>query len=315
MPNLAELPAPPNGKKGWPWTETLPIGLSPFPPESPWPKISIITPSLNQAAFLEQTIRSVLLQGYPDIEYIIIDGGSTDQSLPIIKKYEKWLAYWISEPDQGQSQAVNKGIQRAHGDILAWLNSDDYYLPGTLHVIAEQFLLHPQAGAWAGGGRQIDAETGKVLWERLPPLLGFEDILNWDRYYLPQPSCFLNRKLLGPRLFLNEQYHMQMDFDLWLRVSRDHVMLPIPKILSVNHRHGRAKTARTDLLYRALAEKWTICLEQAGPEATAIQIEKYLSADIALIQKFRSLTQNPMIKFFIYFIKRLSKKLFLRSET
>jgi glycosyltransferase involved in cell wall biosynthesis len=94
---------------------------------SRWPRISIVTPSLNQANYLEETIRSVLLQGYPNIEYIIIDGGSTDESVEIIKKYEKWLSFWISEPDKGQSHAINKGFSKASGEIYAYINSDDLY--------------------------------------------------------------------------------------------------------------------------------------------------------------------------------------------
>jgi glycosyltransferase involved in cell wall biosynthesis len=273
-----------------------------------WPKITVITPSLNQGQFLEQTIRSVLLQGYPDLEYIVIDGGSKDGSVDIIRSYEKRLAYWVSEPDRGQSHAINKGLSKATGDIVAWLNSDDFYLPGTLATIAEQAILYPDAGAWAGGGRQIDPETGKQLWERLPPPLGHKEILNWNQYYLPQPSCFLNRRMLGEKLHLNESYHMQMDFDLWLRISKDHVMKAVDKILSVNYRHGSAKTGRVDLQYRALAEKWTICIEYGGIEHTANEIEKTLCGDIELIEKLRRVSQKKMIHPFVPLLKRVLRK-------
>ena len=249
----------------------------------------------------------MLLQGYPELEYIVIDGGSKDGSVDIIKKYEQWLAYWVSEPDRGQSHAINKGFAKATGDIVAWLNSDDYYLPGTLKTIAEQALLHPNAGAWAGGGRQIDPETGKQLWERLPPLLTHNEILNWNKYYLPQPSCFMNRRVLGEKLYLEERYHMQMDFDLWLRISTKFEMIPINEILSVNYRHARAKTGRLDLVYRALAEKWTICLEYGGIEHTAHEIEKTLRGDIELVGKLRRFSQKKMIHPFVPFLKRLLK--------
>jgi glycosyltransferase involved in cell wall biosynthesis len=304
-PTLRDLPFPLPGRTGWPWTEETSslAGLEPAKPS--WPRISVITPSLNQGQFLEQTIRSVLLQGYPDLEYIVIDGGSKDGSVEIIKRYEQWLAYWVSESDRGQSHAINKGLAKATAHIVAWLNSDDFYLPGTLKIIAEQAILYPNAGAWAGGGRQIDPETGKQLWERLPPALTHNEILNWNRYYLPQPSCFLNRRVLGEKLYLNERYHMQMDFDLWLRISKEFEMIPINKILSVNYRHRQAKTSRLDLVYRALAEKWTICLEYGGIEHTANEIEKTLRGDIELIEKLRRVSQKRSIHRFVPLLKRL----------
>ncbi|MEO8399398.1 MAG: glycosyltransferase, partial [Ignavibacteriaceae bacterium] len=131
---LKEIPPPPKGKTGWPWDEeTTPEiyeGLKNVP------KISIITPSFNQGLFIEQTIRSVLLQNYPNLEYIIIDGGSTDNTIEIIKKYEPWIKYWISEKDSGQSEALNKGILHCEGEIFNWLNSDDYYSKDCFKLIA-----------------------------------------------------------------------------------------------------------------------------------------------------------------------------------
>src|SRR5467141_2605988 len=135
-PTLAELPPPPAGRSGWPWTQetqSLPSGRA---DSSPWPRISIVTPSYNQGEFIEETIRSILLQGYPDLEYIVMDGGSTDGSVNIIKKYERWLAYWISENDRGQVHAINKGFSRASGVIYNWINSDDSLRPGALGFIA-----------------------------------------------------------------------------------------------------------------------------------------------------------------------------------
>src|SRR5437588_6081454 len=135
-PTLAKLPSPLTDKTGWPWTiETPPLPVV-RPDGSCWPRISIVTPSYNQGQFIEETIRSVLLQGYPDLEYIIIDGGSQDESVEIIKKYEPWLTYWVSEQDRGQSHAINKGFDRSTGLILGWLNSDDVLLPNALATVA-----------------------------------------------------------------------------------------------------------------------------------------------------------------------------------
>jgi glycosyltransferase involved in cell wall biosynthesis len=142
-PSLFELPAPPTGCTGWPWTaegQQLPEVM---PDGSPWPYISLVTPSYNQDAYLEATIRSILLQGYPNLEYIIIDGGSTDGSPDIIRKYEPWLSYWETGPDDGQYSAIQKGFQLSTGKIMAWLNSDDLYFPWALHTVAEIFSTFP----------------------------------------------------------------------------------------------------------------------------------------------------------------------------
>ena len=126
------------------------------------PLVSIVTPSYNQAAFLEETIRSVLEQDYPRVEYIIIDGGSTDGSAEIIQRYADRLAYWVSERDRGQTDAINKGFARATGSILAWLNSDDTYQPGALREAVDYLLAHPDVGMVYGDGNFID-EHGKVI--------------------------------------------------------------------------------------------------------------------------------------------------------
>src|SRR5213592_2149932 len=132
VPCLVDLPAPPWGKSGWPWTVESPQLTDTRPDGYPWPRISIVTPSYNQGQFIEETIRSVLLQGYPNLEYIVIDGGSTDESIAILRKYEKWIAHWVSERDKGQSEAINKGFAQATGEIFAWLNSDDVYERGAI---------------------------------------------------------------------------------------------------------------------------------------------------------------------------------------
>ena len=146
-PRLNELPPPPTGQVGWPWTEETP----PLPPTAPgghpWPLISIVTPSFNQGAYLEEAIRSILLQGYPNLEHILIDGGSTDGSVAIIKKYERWFTHWVSERDRGQAHAINKGLARCTGEIFNWINSDDYLMAGALRKIAATF---PGADAVAG---------------------------------------------------------------------------------------------------------------------------------------------------------------------
>ncbi len=136
-PTLSDLPPPPPGKTGWPWTEECPQLPDTRSDGSAWPRISIVTPSYNQGQFIEETIRSILLQGYPKLEYIIMDGGSTDESLEIIRKYAPWFNYWQSKPDAGQAAAISEGVSLSHGCIIHWINSDDFLLKGALKIVAE----------------------------------------------------------------------------------------------------------------------------------------------------------------------------------
>ena len=147
-------------------------------------KISIITPSFNQAVYLQQTIESVLEQNHQPLEYIIIDGGSTDGSVEIIKKYEKHLAYWVSEPDRGQSDAINKGLRRASGDVIAYINSDDFYLEGAFQRVSDAFLSAPNAGIYYGRCRTVGKDglqTGEV---RAGAIATYAEMLDlWDVWW------------------------------------------------------------------------------------------------------------------------------------
>lgn len=157
------------------------------------PKISIITPSYNQARFLEQTIQSVLDQSYPNLEYIIMDGGSTDGSAAIIKKYERHLKYWVSEKDKGQADAVYRGFEMASGDIFGYINSDDYYLPGALHHIAERFAEHPEI-QWLIGGCLTVNSNGKIITKFYGAEQNFESLLCCGPVFC-QMSCFWRREI------------------------------------------------------------------------------------------------------------------------
>jgi GT2 family glycosyltransferase len=144
-PTTLDLPPPPPGRTGWPWDTVTQPPPSTMPDGRAWPRISIVTPSYNQAHFLEETLRSVLLQGYPNLEYIVIDGGSNDGSTAILERYTPWLNDWVSEPDRGQAHAINKGFQRTTGDLIGWINSDDLLLPGSLQRFAEAYRDHPDS--------------------------------------------------------------------------------------------------------------------------------------------------------------------------
>jgi len=214
-PSLSDLPPPPPGKTGWPWTEESPPFSQELPIGAPFPRISIVTPSYNQGPFLEETIRSVLLQGYPDLEYIIIDGNSTDESVRIIRKYEPWITYWISEPDAGQTYAINKGIRKTSGDVLAWLNSDDVYCPEALRQIGKYFATLPHVDLLYGDCEMIDG-SGR-LFDRFNVRSG--DVVQLlEENFIAQPSAFCTREAWEKVGGLDENLHYVMDYDLWLRI-------------------------------------------------------------------------------------------------
>ena len=202
------------------------------------PTVSIVTPSFNQARFLEQTIRSVLEQDYPWLEYFVIDGGSTDSSVEIIKKYESKLAGWVSEKDKGQADAINKGLCQAHGEIVAWLNSDDYYLPGAIQRAVETFRQQPDAGLVYGNVISVD-ENSKTFNLQTFKLLNLVDLMSFQ--IISQPAVFIRRAVLEQAGPLDPSFHMLLDHHLWLRMARIAPMVYIPETLAAARYHAKAK--------------------------------------------------------------------------
>ena len=179
-------------------------------------KISIITPSYNQGEYIEQTIDSVLSQNYLGLEYIVIDGGSTDNTIEIIKKYEKYLAYWVSEKDEGQSDAINKGLSIATGEIVNWINSDDYYEKGALYAVADAFEVE-SVNVVCGKGKIVRANGELVRYSRGTDVYeqNLEKTIGWAR--MDQPETFFRRSVIQKIGYLNEHLHYLMDRDLWIR--------------------------------------------------------------------------------------------------
>jgi glycosyltransferase involved in cell wall biosynthesis len=203
------------------------------------PTLTVVTPSFNQAPFLERTIKSVLSQNYPHLEYLIIDGGSTDGSVDIIQRYADSLAYWVSEPDHGQTDALIKGFRRASGEIVAWLNSDDVYLPGALQQIGETFVHHPNAVVVYGDGQFLDAhdqQTGRFV----AGPYDFRRLLRWD--YVMQPAAFFRRSAVEASGSLDIGLHYVMDYDLLLRLSEHGPFTYVPRELAGFRHHGSSKT-------------------------------------------------------------------------
>lgn len=247
------------------------------------PRITVITPSYNQGEFLDQCIRSVLEQGYPNLEYLIFDGGSTDGSLGIIQAHAEKLAYSVSEPDQGQSDAINHGYQRATGELVAWLNSDDYYLPGALAAVAQAYRANPRASFYFGDGLRVD-EAGTPIRSYFPDgrVTFRQSALVFGLNYILQPAAFINRQLLfdhaarlarehrarqpqrglfrrmvrfvtkplrapeiGPRLpdLLNGNLQYGMDSELWIRLAGLAPPMAIAQPLAASREYSRTKTA------------------------------------------------------------------------
>lgn len=212
-----------------------------------YPRISIVTPSYNQGAYLEESILSVLTQDYPDLEYIIIDGASTDRSVEIIKTYERDLSYWCSEPDEGQSDAIAKGFEKATGEILFWLGSDDLLLPGALKKVAEYFIRNPDIQVVSGGCVFIDSDGEVCTEEPVPFSLGVPASYNRFRFYeqdgVCQPATFWRRGIYEEVGGLDRSRTFIMDLDLFARMAKAGGSFgQLPKFLSCFRLHEESKS-------------------------------------------------------------------------
>jgi glycosyltransferase involved in cell wall biosynthesis len=275
-PCLQDLPAAPSGLLGWPWTEggqPLPDAM---PDGQPWARISIVTPSFNQGQFIEQTIRSVLLQGYPDIEYFIIDGGSTDQTLDIIRKYEPWLTGWVSEPDRGQSHAINKGLAQTTGEVFAWLNSDDYYEPLALFRAAGAMRDECDAAVWTGTTRAIN-KNGEFLYLIHPQWGDKQQLGDWGASTMvPQPSSFYKASAVRQVGGLNEALHYAMDVELLLKLADEGRGAVIRESLASFRVYPEAKTSQdhTGPLAEIIASDVNLGMRQVAQRV----LKRYMNA-------------------------------------
>lgn len=208
------------------------------------PLVSIVTPSFNQARFLEETIQSVLNQDYPNIEYIIIDGGSTDGSLDIIQRYAQHLAWWVSEKDNGQTDAINKGFSRAAGEIFAWLNSDDTYLPNAVSEAVAYLLNHPEVGMVYGDANLID-EGGRVV-GKFPARQTDYPRLRRGYVHIPQQAAFFRADLWHQVAPLDPSFFFAMDYDLWVRLAKIAPLMYVPRLWANFRLHGSGKTIAAD---------------------------------------------------------------------
>lgn len=257
MKSVKYFPFSKSQNTGWPWDELTSRKI--YDPAIQWPKISIVTPSFNQGKFIEETIRSVLLQNYPNLEYIVIDGGSTDETIEVLKKYEPWITYWVSEPDKGQSHAINKGLERCTGEIFNWLNSDDWLEPNALFDVATQFMNNPEAQVVSGYENHVkdkglmECNKGTFLADTL------EATIEWCQ--IAQPSTFFKMdamRKIGP---IPEDMHYIMDGEIWVRfllMYGQENFIKVAKPL-VNFRlHEGSKTTSNEIENNFLYERSSI---------------------------------------------------------
>lgn len=248
------------------------------------PLVSIVTPSFNQAPFLEETIKSVLEQDYPRIEYIVIDGGSTDSSVDVIKKYQSRLAFWVSEQDKGQTDAINKGFNRASGDILAWINSDDTYNPKAVGEAVLYLMEHPDVAMVYADCNFIN-EQGKVIGKFASRQTDYQK-LRRGYVHIPQQTMFFRAKYwkeLGP---LDPSFYFAMDYDLWVRIAKHAPIKYLPGRTWANFRiHTSSKTNVND--ERGWKEMLRVHYRDGGSFFTPIVAKYYTRKIIGPLWKWR----------------------------
>ncbi len=295
-PILSELPPSPPGKTGWPWTEESSQLPELMTDGSQWPCISIVTPNYNYGHFIEETIRSVLLQGYPNLDYIIMDGGSKDNSAQIIQKYEKWLSCWVSEPDSGQSNAINKGIKKATGKIFNWLNSDDILSLSALSNVAS-IWNETNPTILVGSGKLITAEAVSS-WIPDPSISPLKLATHCQGGVgMSQPSTFLSLEALKVAGGINEKLHYIMDYTLYLNLLLNNdlsmrKLVTTDFYLSVAKLHEAAKTfSAWNLFEKEIIKTLPILVESFPPDEQKI-IQQYLQR-LAIQVSVRDSAKKP----------------------
>jgi hypothetical protein len=286
-PSLAELPAPPADKTGWPWTEESVRPSGHLPAGHSWPRLTVVTPSFNQGEFIEETIRSILLQGYPNLEYFVLDGGSTDATVAIISKYARWINFWVSEPDRGQSAAINRGLRMGSGSHATWINSDDMLCRDALvtHVLNNELaddLIH------IGDCVNIDVD-GRVLFVHRGRVRSLDDLLRvrsvWRAGgYICQQEVLFPLPLALRVGGLNEKNHYSMDYELWGKLFMAGARVQYTAIpFGMFRLHEAQKTHQTTRQTESMLDTAEALLEAA--DAISSKTKQEMLADLQAYRK------------------------------
>lgn len=258
------------------------------------PKISIVTPSFNQGKYLERTIRSVIEQGYPNLEYIIIDGGSTDNSIEVIKKYESKIDYWVSEKDNGQTDALIKGLSRCSGRILGWLNSDDELCSGALNEVSRQFLSSKEIHVVHGDSHAID-QDGKYI--KRSESRKFRLLETLEKNRMPQPSVFFSKESYDV-VGLDETRQCTMDHKLWLGICGhfgEKSFYYKNEVFSKMRYHEETKTSSLSLLFLEERIENLKIFPHQFPNVVSFKNIAKISVRLEMMFEIKSLINNPNI--------------------
>lgn len=301
-PTLAELPKPQTDRPGWPWTEEstrLPATMS---DGKPWPKITVVTPHLNQGAFVEETIRSVLLQGYPNIEYILVDGGSTDGSLKLISSYSPWIKCLVHK-GEGQSASLNRGFGMAAGELTAWQNSDDFFGPNSFCQAALAAVQNPEYAIFHGMVRGFQGKNSE------PPWL-FENCHDFSRQQLLEEVCVMNQSMFFRRTIfehgmrLREDLDFVMDLEFFWRLSLEGFRFcMVPSIIGYYRQHDKAKSTaysmRADLESYALLRN--LCRDKRLDRSLRLRARSQLRERFlnAFVRARRSIVRKLVVELFL----------------
>lgn len=291
---MVDVPLPSSRRLyGWPQEVaiTVPERLNADPER---PLFSIVIPTLNQGTFIEDTLLSILWQGYDNVEIIVVDGGSTDDTPGVLERYRPWISVLISEPDRGQSDAINKGFRRATGSILAWLNSDDFYLPGAFRTVMERFAADP-SGRWVIGSGDIISADQQFLRHVAAREGSAETLLAIENHcFLLQQSCFWRASLWQEAGGVDEGLSLLMDYDLWWRFSQRCTGLVTQEKLGAMRYYTTVKTRRQG--ERFPAELATIYARYGASEPLDRLVQRLLREKSALGERLSALERQLPVR-------------------